>query len=358
MSTTKQAKICLVTEELSFGRGAGGIGGAFHELALALTNAGHLVNVVYLPVDVDTKPSSSLLSYYYDHGISIIDPLIEQFVWAPFSYEKRSYGLFRHLVGSQQTYDFIHFHDYKGLGFASLVAKSQRLGFPKTKLVVQAHGPTRWALAANQHPFTHEDQLKIDFMERQSIARADVLVSPSQYMIDWFKQNGWALPAPNQIRVIQNVSLHLATLLNSERADSRNVPCREIILFGRHEERKGLVSFCDALDLVREDLAMEDVTVTFLGRFGVINGWASPLYLVNRSHNWQFPIQFLPDLDKISACRYIANRKRGIVIVPSSSENSPYTVLEAAIAGRPLITSADGGAPELLESESPTNFDV
>ena len=206
--------------------------------------------------------------------------------------------VFRHLVGSQQTYDFIHFHDYKGLGFASLVAKSQRLGFSKTKLVVQAHGPTRWALAANQHPFTHEDQLKIDFMERQSIARADVLVSPSQYMIDWFKQNGWALPAPNQIQVIQNVSLHLATLLNSERADSRNVPCREIILFGRHEERKGIVPFCDALDLVRNDLAMEDVTVTFLGRFGVINGWASPLYLVNRSRKWEFPIQFLPDLDK------------------------------------------------------------
>ena len=36
-------RICLVTEELSYAKGSGGIGGAFHELALALRRAEHRV---------------------------------------------------------------------------------------------------------------------------------------------------------------------------------------------------------------------------------------------------------------------------------------------------------------------------
>jgi glycosyltransferase involved in cell wall biosynthesis len=342
-------RICLVTEELSFGKGSGGIGGAFHELALALRSAGHSVDLIYLPADMSAKATQALVDYYDDRGIRIVDPAINEFVWEPFSYERRAYGIFRHLATATEPYSFVHFHDYKGLGFASLNAKSQRLAFSNTTLIVQVHGPTRWTLQANGYPFRHEDQLKVDFMERQSIARADILVSPSHYMVNWLKQNGWALPPADRIRVIQNVSSHLGMLLGQTQSDGETVACREIIFFGRHEERKGIVPFCDALDLINEDLATANVPVTFLGGFGIINGEASPLYLTDRSRKWQFPVQFLPDFDRLSACRYLAARKRSLVVVPSFFENSPYTVLEAAISGRPLITSAIGGAAELLD---------
>jgi GT2 family glycosyltransferase len=149
--------------------------------------------------------------------------------------------------------------------------------------------------------------------------------------------------------VIQNVSLHLRALLNPKRSGSGEMACNEIILFGRHEERKGIVPFCDALDLIGDRLAARNVTVTFLGGFGVVNGEVSPLYLVNRSRKWHFPMRFLPDFDRLTACRYIAESKRSVVVVPSVAENSPCTVLEAAIFGRPLITSAEGGACELLD---------
>ena len=349
MKRDASCRICLVTEELSFGKGSGGIGGAFHELALALRTGGHSVDLVYLPADVSTKATQALVDYYDDRGIRIVDPAINEFVWEPFSYERRAYGIFRHLAAATEAYDFIHFHDYKGLGFASLSAKSQRLAFSNTTLIVQVHGPTRWTLQANGYPFRHEDQLKIDFMERQSIARADKLVSPSHYMVDWLKQNNWTLPPADRIRVIQNVSSHLGMLLGQTRSNGEIVACREIIFFGRHEERKGIVTFCDALDLINEDLASANVPVTFLGDFGIIKGEASPLYLTDRSTKWRFPIQFLPDFDRLSACRYLAVRKRSLVVVPSFFENSPYTVLETAITGRPLITSAEGGAAELLD---------
>jgi glycosyltransferase involved in cell wall biosynthesis len=342
------AAICLVTEELSLGSNSGGIGGAFHEMALALRASGHRVDILYVPIGQDTNESARLSRYYEDRGIHIIRPDLDQYAWEPSSYEKRSYGIFRHLLGSSQRYDIIHFHDYKGLGFSSLTAKRQRLAFPDTCLLVQAHGPTRWTLEANHHPFSHEDQLTIDFMERESIARADVLTAPSRYMLDWLQQNGFSLPPQDRVRVIQNISLHLASLLGDSPA-AQSSACNEIILFGRHEDRKGIVPFCDSLDIANDMLTSARVLVTFLGPFGTVNGEASPLYLAHRARNWQFSLRLLPDLDRLSACRYLAGNPRATVFVPSPFENSPYTVLEAALAGRAVVTSVDGGARELLD---------
>ena len=249
----------------------------------------------------------------------------------------------------EEPYDFIHFHDYKGLGFCTLAAKAQRIGFASTTLVVQAHGPTRWTLQANDHPFVDEAQLQIDFMERKSMARADILVSPSRYMLKWLEQNHWVTPPAHRIRVIQNICSHISTMLGPKRVRSRAVPSNEIVFFGRHEERKGIVEFCDALDRIADELADRNVTVTFLGGFGLVGGEASALFLVRRARNWRFPMRLLPDSDRIAACRAIAANDRSVVVIPSRIENSPYTVMEAAILGKPMITSALGGTSELLD---------
>jgi len=349
MAEWKVCKIALVTEELAFGKGGGGIGGAFHELGLALRRAGHVVDLIYLPVDPVIKPCDALVAYYADRGIRVVDPEIERFVWPPFSYERRSYALFRYLVSLEDRYDFIHFHDYKGLGFSSLAAKSQHLGFSNTTIIVQVHGPTRWTLEANDHPFTHPDQLKVDYMERESIARADLLVSPSRYMINWLKQNNWVMPAAERVRVIQNVCSHLSGILGPSMGKSAPGPCNEIVFFGRHEDRKGIAVFCDALNSIRDHLADANILVTFLGGFGIVDGQASALYLARRSCGWTFPLRLLPDYDRVAASRYLASNRHSVVVIPSPVENSPYTVLEAAIAGKPLITSADGGSVELLD---------
>jgi glycosyltransferase involved in cell wall biosynthesis len=346
---SRGARICLVTEELSYGKGSGGIGGAFHELALALRRTGHSVDLIYLPADLPNAPAETLVNYYADHGVRIIDPNIDRYVWAPYSHEKRSYAVFRYLISLEESYDFVHFHDYKGLGFFTIAAKSQRLGFAGTTLIVQVHGPTRWTLQANDHPFVDESQLQIDFMERASIARSDILVSPSCYMLEWLKQNNWVTPPPDRLRMIQNICSHLCTMLRPARVRSEVVPCNEIVFFGRHEERKGIVEFSDALDRVANELADRNVLVTLLGGFGLVGGEASTLFLARRARNWRFPMRLLPDCDRIAACRAIAANDRSLVVIPSRIENSPYTVMEAAVIGKPLITSALGGTGELLD---------
>ena len=345
-------RVCLVTEEISFGRGAGGIGGAFHELSLALAKAGHQVDIAHVPIDLRSPIDPFMASDFENRGIRLFRPDIEEFVWVPGDYECRSYGLFRHLSAVEQPYDVIHFHDYKGLGYFSLAARQQKIAFPETRMVVQVHGPTRWALEANNHLFTHPTQLSIDFMERQSIARADVLVSPSRYILGWLRQKGWALPPDRSVHVIQNICTHLRSLAPA--SQTAQGPAREIIFFGRHEERKGFIPFCDTLDLIADDLRTQGVSVTFLGGLGTLNAEDSAVYLAARARQWRFQMSILPDFDRIQAARYMAASRSAVVVIPSPVENSPYTVLEAVAVGKPIITSDAGGAIELLhESVAP-----
>ena len=349
-------KIALVTEELAHGAGSGGIGGAFHELALLLGRSDHDVDIFYVPTHANQARVDDLRSYYAAHDIEMLPIPIEQYVWSESAPENRAYAVFAHLRAQPATYDVVHFHDYKGLGHFCLAARKQRLAFPDTTFVVQVHGPTRWTLEANGHDFTHEDQLKIDFLERASIAAADVVVSPSRYMLDWLAGHGWHTPA-GRTHVIQNPCAKLQAIrprTATTAGASTTAPRRadEIVLFARHEERKGIVEFCNALDLLADELAEAGTQVTFLGPLGAINGEPSLTWLASRARGWRFPMAILPDLDRQAAAAYLVGNPRSLVVVPSPVENSPYTVLEAVVLGKSLLTSSEGGAPELLDPAS------
>ncbi len=339
----------LVTEELAHGSGSGGIGGAFHELALLLAGSGHVVDIFYLPPNPDQAQADDLISYYAGKGIGIHPLPVGDYVWVSGSPEGRAYAVFCHLRSLAEGYDAIHFHDYKGLAHFCLAAKRQGIAFPATTFIVGVHGPTRWALEANGQLFSHEDQLKIDFMERSSIAHADVLVSPSRYMLGWLKSNGWAVPPAGRTHVIQNSCRGLRSIAGQARpATARVRRPDEVVLFARHEARKGIVEFCDALDLLAQELAAAGTQVTFLGPLGQVNGEASLVYLAGRAVGWASPIVMLPDLGRQEAAAYLESNPRSVVVIPSPAENSPYTVLEAVALGKPLLTSCDGGARELL----------
>ncbi len=364
-------KIALVTEELAQGQGCGGIGGAFHELALLLARTGHTVDVLYAPTSPRQAAVEELARIYAAHGV-VVQPLpVADHIWNTGSPEGRAYATFAHLRAQAVPYDVIHFHDYKGLGHYCVAAKKQGLAFPATTLVVQVHGPTRWTLEANGHDFSHEDQLRIDFLERGSIAGCDQLVSPSRYMLDWLNRHAWTTPPAGQVHVIQNPCSRLldsrlvppaarpaarptalSTALPAGLPAAPATPRRldEIVLFARHEERKGITQFCDALDLLAEDLADAGIRVTFLGPLGAINGEPSLTYLANRARHWRFAINVLPDYGRQDAAAHLAGNPRSLVVVPSPFENSPYAVLEAVALGKPLLTSSEGGAPELLDA--------
>jgi glycosyltransferase involved in cell wall biosynthesis len=343
--------VCLVTEELAGIGSSGGIGAAFLELAKLLSKNAFVVDVLYCPCSNTTDKSGEMASRrdFASVGIKLhfLDP--SKCVTEPFTYEKKSYAVSRWLFEADVIYDYIHFHDYKGLGFFSTSLKRQNLGLQSSQIVVQLHGPTRWTIEANHVFFSHEEQLKIDHMERMSIAQADTVVSPSAYLVEWMKNNSFRLP--EDVRVIKNVCSELSQNLSKFiKKTSEVMPCTDIVCFARHEDRKGFSIFCDALDIAADEISRAGVTVTFLGQFGLVKSQPSGIYLSERSEKWNFNLKIRSGYSRNDAVQYIVSKKNPLVVIPSNSENSPYTVLESIMLRVPVLSSVQGGGSELFDT--------
>ena len=344
-------KVCLVTGELSILGRSGGIGGAFVELALVLSKTND-VSILYCPNTPISRADEEALTSFFN--MSSCDFYISRphlYVYDLTSPMGRSYSAYMELRDIGINFDAIHFHDYGGIGFYALLARDQGIAFRDTTIIVQLHGPTRWTLEANQSTFISTDQLRVDFMERATIARADHIVSPSNYLLDWVRQKNWNLPPENRCHVIKNVSSSLSTM-SRDVLDDKTIHIDEIIFFGRHERRKGIEIFSDALSLLNGELSSRSIRVTFIGGFSEFDSMHTGVYLIYKSRNWNFPISIYTKFDRQKSIDYLKNAHKSLVVIASPVENSPYTVSEAACIGRPVITSSGGGAKELLSVDS------
>ena len=103
-----------------------------------------------------------------------------------------SYEVLRLLRERSPQFDVVHFHDYFGAGYYSVLAKNQGLALRDTVTVLGVHGPNLWAKKeGNMETIDKIGDLEIDFMERKSVALADYVVSPSNYILGWMEREGW-----------------------------------------------------------------------------------------------------------------------------------------------------------------------
>ena len=60
--------------------------------------------------------------------------------------------------------------------------------------MVMTHGPLLWARKANEEKIESVEDLESHFLEMKSVELADVVVSPSEYLLDWMEgEAGWTL---------------------------------------------------------------------------------------------------------------------------------------------------------------------
>lgn len=334
--TASPASVCIVTHEFSGIPGSGGIGTAFTGLAETLAAAGHPVTVLctgLLPLppgfeEAPTPPGVTRLRLPAGPVPLEADPFLrlshEAFLWL-----------------AERRFDVVHFADWTGLGFCATSAKRQGIAFAETTLVVGLHGPTRWVRSATGGGLDGPEELAVDFLERRSAEQADVVVSPSRYLLDWLRESGWALPARAEVR--QNV-LPKPTVAAPPIAAGA---VRELVFFGRLEERKGVVLFCDALDRLVHQGAPADLRVTFLGGPAPVAGEDGVAYVRRRAAAWPWPVDGRHDLPSHEALAYLAGEGR-LAVIPSRIENSPCTVAECLIRGLPFLASRVGGTAELI----------
>lgn len=335
-------RICIATPDIVGPIRNGGIGTAYHWLGRALAAAGHGVTFLYtLGEHCEQESIGVWQERYRQQGLRFV-PLPEDTAIPLYGSRtvQRSYHTYRWL--ERQAFDVIHFPEWSGHGFYSLLAKRQGLRFASTVLCVGVHSPSEWHRAGQKTLIESLDEAEVDFMERESIALADAVVSPSRYMLDWLRDQGWTLPAaiwvrPNLVPLEECDTVPDGSMLQA---------INELVFFGRLEYRKGLVLFCDTLDRLR-DSELRDFKVTFLGKAVTVDGRDSRDYLKERAGNWPWPCRVIDDLDHGAAMTYLRWPHR-LAIMPSLVENSPYTVLECLCANIPFVASAVGGIPELI----------
>lgn len=345
-------RICLVTEELSGAGSYGGIGAAFLELAHLLASQ-HSVEILYCPEGDLQADAIHQIKHDLDvRNIKLTLLDMESYV-AERLQQHRSYAVMK-FFENNSPFDVIHFHDWKGLGFFTQIAKNQGLILQDTTIVVQVHGPTRWTLECNHILPEHPGLLRLDHMERVSVRLADIVVCPSQYILDWMIERG-VINSAERCRIIKNPCAAISNLFNSSGRDPWRVTgpadVEHVVFYGRHENRKGFSDFCGALSKLNGFLTEKQIAVTFLGPFGTVDGRPSGRVLADRARKWTFTLNVVPHLDRNGAISYLSDRPDALVVIASPIENSPYTVLEAIALGNPVLTSSLGGAKELIHSD-------
>ncbi|HEY9250869.1 MAG TPA: glycosyltransferase, partial [Rariglobus sp.] len=344
---SRKLRICVASFDFVGPVKNGGVGTAFTSLAEAMAAAGHDVTCLY----VSGQWCENLT---LDHWISVYAKKGIRFVPMPATCTLRMDAAWSMIQSYQaylwlreQAFDIVHFSEWTGPGYFALRAKKQGLAFADTLLCVHTHGPTLWHKLSNSEWVNTTDDIQRDYMEKLSVKLADVVVSPSQYLLRWMREQEWTFPAHTYVEQY----VRPATARNPLPAKGDGV-ChpREFVFFGRLEHRKGLVLFCDALDKLVRDPAVANFAITFLGKSVEVNGQAATAYIAERAKKWPWRHKIISDRDQAGAMDYLQGGPR-LVVLPSLVDNLPNTVLECLGAALPFIASNTGGIPEMIAAE-------
>lgn len=336
-------RVVVVTPDLLGPVRNGGVGTACSTLALGLAALGHEVSVLFTQVGTRLHATDPVFATYASArvAVSVLAEEVEgvRTIHPSHPDSVMSYRVYQHLRSTDS--DAIYFMDWHGHGYHSLIAKRAGIAFGQTALLVVAHGVTIWHELGNAISNLDSDSSIPLFLERRSIALADSLISPSDYMLEWLTNHRFELPESTK----RLPNLPPATPLPTVRhRDPRRND--RFAFFGRLEFRKGLVQFCDALDLLERE-GSRPALVEFIGKFGWVGSVHSAAYLAQRMTAWTFPVEFRPRLSQPEALGHLA-REGLVAVAPSVEENLPYTVYECLLLGLPILARQVGGTAELL----------
>lgn len=350
----RPARVLIASYEITGPTGNGGIGTAYHSLAHTLAAAGHDVTLLFTGW---LKPEQGAQEQgwreaFAEQGIafSVLGTPWDLPVRSPHHAVRRAYEFHRWLADAHaaQPFDVVHLPECQGHGAFAQTAKALGLAYEDIEFVVGTHSSTRWVAESNRQSIDNLDLLVTEHLERLSVERADVVMSPSAYLVTYMRHRGWTLP---QRTFVQPYALprsvrDIAPPSNSP--TTGGAPRDELVFFGRLETRKGLEAFCDAVDvLVTNGDPSPFTRITLLGRPEAVMGEDATSYVARRAARWGLAWEILPDLGHDEAIAYLRSRPC-VVAIPSLVDNAPNTVIEAIGLGVPFVASRSGGTGELI----------
>jgi glycosyltransferase involved in cell wall biosynthesis len=212
-----------------------------------------------------------------------------------------------------------------------------------TPTVVRLHSPAQMIMPF--YEVRRADTVLCSWVEQQGLQRASAVSSCSRFLAREAEVN---LRMPGPARVIPNgIDLSLFDRAEADRGSAPHIPRNRLcILFaGRMERRKG-VHLCP--EIAASILERFDVAFVFAGQdtFDYLRSTLVP-YLASRTLKGS--VHYAGHLP-LAALRGLVCRT-DIFLLPSLWENCPYSCLEAMAAGRAIVSSDQGGMPELIQHE-------
>ena len=247
-------RVAVIAHELRGFHPAGGMGTATTLLALALARLGHSVEILlgnHDPRSLDRHWAD----VYREAGIQIrpVPHLTERVEpWEFAIAHTVMLGL------RDEPPDVVVAHDFGAPAYSCLRLRQAGLGFEDTLFVVFCHGPRRYVLDLS--PKLAVGDLRtvvgVSILEQACAELADVVVSPSAFLLEWMRSRGWRLP--ERALVIPYFTAPATKRAQRPKPD----PLRRLAFFGRIDERKGLNVFADALHALQPELEVEFVGKT------------------------------------------------------------------------------------------------
>src|SRR5262245_29497455 len=330
-------RVTLVTDELLGYTRTGGIGTATTFLALGLGRLGYAVELLY-GAEPPERPLDPEWARMYDEGAVKVTMLPRSDANVEPSYFGRMRDV-EHALAADPP-DVVIAQDLAAPAYTAICLRALGLAFKETLFVVYCHGTRRWITDAARKVRVLPGALGVTMLEQASIELADVVVSPSRYVIDWMREQRWQLPADSP--VIPYLTRFDATGEAQPRIDAAGGPVQRIAFFGRLEERKGIVPFIEGVNALPADL-LERTDVEFIGR-------ATPAWTPERVRallSDRVRASFATDLDQPEALERLA-RPGTLAVMPSFSETYGNTVRECLDYGIPFLASTAPAIEELV----------
>jgi len=258
----------------------------------------------------------------------------------------RHFLYFLHLLNLAKDSDVIYAQNLTSAGFPSILASK----ILRKKLVIKVVGNYAWEQSSMRGWFSgrisefHKAKtFKIKLLKRMQEAlakRANLIVVPCNYLKKSI--NSWGVPE-NKIQLIYNAPKDLLSLdiFNKDSQEEIKSDGKTILSIGRLDSWKGFHCLIE----ITKDLLQEIPNLKLL-----IIGEG------DERKNLEFKIKKLGLGDKVKLVGRVSHeeiplffKKSDIFILNSAQEGFAHVILESMQLGVPVITTNEGGNPELIE---------
>ncbi len=323
----------------------GGVGAATTFLAIALARMGHDVEVIYTKEQLLNPMDGEWARRYEDVGVTIgLLPALDVTVEPAYFARMRAVEL----ALRANPPEVVITHEYGAPAYVGLRLRQLGIAFEDTLFVAYCHGTGRWLKEVSGNARVSPEMLAHARLEQAGVELADLVVSPSSYMVDWMRRQGWRLP---EVRVIPLVTR--ATAMGERPPGGADVngdrPVERLVFFGRLEKVKGVEPFVGGLNALAPGL-LEGIELEFLG--GSTKNWAPERVagLISEGARRALRGVSFEAVSQQDALKRLS-RPGTLAVVPSLAENSPNVVYECLEARIPFLASAAGGIGELVAPE-------